>query len=176
LNSRAEQYQERCERFERAAAVLERQSRLLSNLRGSSFGVFVVAGLVGLFGDGGAPAFGLSGAAFVAFVLFVIRHGRVLAAEELEKRRARVNREALARVTGQWSELDDGAGLLPEDHPYAADLDLVGRRSLFQRISTARTPYGRRALAAMLDQPAPLEILHERQEAARALAPELELR
>jgi hypothetical protein len=148
----------------------------VSNLRGLAFGTFVIAGLVGIFGDDARWAFGPSVAALLAFVALITWHDRVFGEYDTERRHARVNRDALSRVTGEWQHLDDGAGLVPDDHPFAADLDIVGRGSLFQRVCTARTPRGRAALAAMLSEPADLPLLKRRQEAARALAPELELR
>jgi hypothetical protein len=176
VESRAEEYRARAERFEAAAEALERRSRLLSNLRGSSFGVFAIAGLFAAFGDTGTPVGALCGAGFLAFLGLIVVHDRIIRRQAEERRYARVNRDALSRVSGDLSKLDGGAGLIPDGHPYAADLDLVGSSSLFQRISTARSPRGRVALAAMLATPAPFDVLGRRQEAVRALAPELELR
>lgn len=64
----------------------------------------------------------------------------------------------------------------PANHVYAADLDLFGPGSLFERICTARTQLGRERLAQYLLQPAPMKESHERQEAVRELTGRDDLR
>ena len=69
-----------------------------------------------------------------------------------------------------------GLSFLDLNHPYAADLDLFGEGSLFERLCTARTRAGEEALASWLLAPAPLETLAERHEAVTELRPRLDLR
>ena len=69
-----------------------------------------------------------------------------------------------------------GLGLLDLNHPYAADLDLFGAGSLFERLCTARTRAGEEAIASWLLAPAPLDTLAERHEAIGELRPRLDLR
>ncbi|MGD1073173.1 MAG: DNA mismatch repair protein MutS [Bryobacteraceae bacterium] len=61
-------------------------------------------------------------------------------------------------------------------HPYAADLDLFGRGSLFELLSTARTRGGEALLAEWLKSAAPIDDLRARHEAIGELRPLLELR
>jgi hypothetical protein len=176
VNPRAETYQSRAQRFEAELGRLERRSRLVANLRGASFGLFVVGGLVGAFGSGSTAAYAASALGLLLFVALVVVHDRVFESERVARGWARVNRDALSRVGGHLQELDDGADLAPQAHPYASDLDLFGRGSLYQRVSVAHTPYGRRTLASWLLGPASVEDIRRRQGAVRALGPELELR
>lgn len=175
---RAKLYDERAAQFAAEAERLAARSRLLSNLRGVSFAVMVIAALVEAFSDAErmGAAVALAGAA--AFAFFVFRHGRVIRLEDEALRWERVNRNAKARVTDAWLELpDDGTAFAKEPaSAYADDLDLFGRGSLFQRVCTARTGFGQRALARLLTSTSSLEQVAERQEAARGLAPELETR
>ncbi len=60
----------------------------------------------------------------------------------------------IARLTHEWSSLDEGRDFIDQDHFYATDLDLFGRGSLFQLICSARTQTGRAALATWLKAPA----------------------
>ncbi len=79
----------------------------------------------------------------------------------------------LQRLQGDWhGEGDDGAEYEHPGHLYAADLNLFGHASLFQRLSTARTNVGKRQLAAYLQDPSPsvAESL-ARQAAIQELAP-----
>ncbi len=69
-----------------------------------------------------------------------------------------------------------GDSFLDLNHPYAADLDLFGRGSLFERLCTARTRAGEETLAAWLLAPAAPESIAERHEAITELRPRLNLR
>jgi hypothetical protein len=169
--ARAEQHRQACHR-------LERKSRLLSNLRGVTFATWIVAWGFALFGSAGAFAVVLGSVACAAFVVFVLVHARIVAAESLETRWVSANEDATARVSRDaWHELPTtGEQFRDPSHPYADDLDLFGRASLFQRLCVAKTHLGQARLAQYLLQPAlPAEIL-ARQAMIAALAPLLDLR
>jgi MutS-like protein len=63
----------------------------------------------------------------------------------------------IARLTHEWSSLDEGRDFIDQGHLYATDLDLFGHGSLFQLICSARTQTGRAALATWLKAPASRE-------------------
>lgn len=75
----------------------------------------------------------------------------------------------IARLTHEWSSLDEGREFSDQDHFYATDLDLFGHGSLFQLICSARTQTGRAALAAWLKAPASREEVLARQGAVAEL-------
>ncbi len=176
-NPVAEQYTARDRRFSAEAESLGKRSRLISNLRGVSFGVLVIAGLFAMFGSTRVVPGVLSLVGGVAFLVLVIVHARVIEREDEKRRYARVNRDALARCTGRFRELpENGARFADAAHPYADDLDVFGPGSLFQRVCVAHTRFGQAALARHFAEPATLKDVQERQEAVRALAPELETR
>jgi hypothetical protein len=173
----AELYAKRIERFGAEAERLAARSRLLSNLRGLSFGVAVIAFLFAAFGKHAGPAATIGVLSAIAFIALILLHARVLDAEDTARRWAQVNRSARARCTGTWQKLpNDGAHLREAAHPYADDLDLFGPGSLFQRISTAHTHFGERALRDFLLRIAPGAEIRARQQAVRELASELDLR
>jgi hypothetical protein len=62
------------------------------------------------------------------------------------------------------------------DHPYAADLDLFGKGSLFELLCTARTGAGEETLAAWLGAGAPPAVVRARQGAVEELRERLDLR
>lgn len=173
----SELYEKRAGTFTGRGEEHGARSRLISNLRGLSFGTLVVAGLFALFGKESRISAPIAAVGFVAFVALVIRHSRIILAEEDARRFARVNRDAKARVTGTWRTLpEDGARFADAAHPYSADLDVFGKGSLFQRISVAHTRFGQNALAEFLKKPATTGDVELRQEAVKALGGELEVR
>jgi len=103
-------------------------------------------------------------------------------------RRRRLERIDLTRLRDLYNRgvdrLEDrwmGAGVAGDEfaverHPYAADLNLFGAGSLFERLCTARTHLGRHALARYLQEPASLAEGQERQAAVRELAANAVLR
>jgi hypothetical protein len=170
-------YSDRAARFARDAEALGARSRLVSNLRGLAFGLFVVPGLMAFFEKAPSITGPLAGAGALLFAVLVAWHARVIEAEEDARRWARVNRDALARVTDRWHELpEDGKRFTNPAHPYADDVDLFGKGSLYQRISVAHTRFGQDALAGYLSAPASLAEIGRRQQAVRAFAPSLDER
>ena len=112
-----------------------------------------------------------------AFVVLVLWHERVIDKQRVADKTARIYDRGLARVEDRWA----GAGATGErfrvpDHVFADDLDLFGHSSLFQLLSTARTPIGEATLALWLLEPAAAHEILERQAAVRELSGNLDLR
>jgi hypothetical protein len=83
---------------------------------------------------------------------------------------------ALERLDDRWAgHGSSGERFLDARHPYAADLDLFGRGSLFELICTARTRIGERTLARWLLEPAGAEQIRRRQQAVDELRDNLDL-
>jgi hypothetical protein len=87
----------------------------------------------------------------IIFVVLVVAHDRVL------RRRAKFVRvtdfysRGLARLEDQWAGTgESGDRFFDAAHPYARDLDLFGKGSLFELLSTARTRAGEETLARWL--------------------------
>jgi hypothetical protein len=113
----------------------------------------------------------------MAFGALVVVHARVLASMQLARRGVTFYRRGLDRLDHAWA----GQGLTgdrfrDEAHPYAVDLDLFGRGSLFELLCTARTGSGESTLAGWLCAPASPDVVRARQEAVRELTPRLDLR
>jgi hypothetical protein len=112
-----------------------------------------------------------------AFVVLVVAHERLLREMEKRKRAARYYQRGLARLDGGWAGGgEDGARYLDPAHPYARDLDLFGKGSLFELLCTARTHIGEDTLARWLLRPAPPDAVRARQEAVEELRPRVDLR
>ena len=116
----------------------------------------------------------LPGAGFAALMAV---HDRLLRRLELRRRAAAWLERGLARLNGKWAGTGErGERYLDPAHSYAQDLDLFGKGSLFELLSTARTRSGEDTLAAWLLAPADAATVRARQEAVAELRPRLDLR
>jgi hypothetical protein len=113
----------------------------------------------------------------LVFVVLAVLHDRVLRARTRARRAAEFYEQGIARLTDTWAGTgESGERFLVPDHPYAADLDLFGRGSLFELVTTARIRAGEETLARWLLAPSPPTDVRARQEAVRELQPLLDLR
>jgi hypothetical protein len=111
------------------------------------------------------------------FIAVVLYHQRIRSLQSLARRAVAFYRAGLERMCGQ--RLDGGASgdeFNDEHHVYGADLDLFGRRSLYERLCTARTPMGAGTLARWLLAPAALQTIRERQTCVGELRARIDLR
>jgi hypothetical protein len=114
-------------------------------------------------------------AVFIALVWWQAQLDRDI---ERARRAIRFYDHGIARLENRWqgNSENGGARFLDPHHPYGGDLDLFGRASLFELLSTARTRGGEARLAQWLLAPAPLADLRTRHEAIDELRPMLDLR
>lgn len=113
----------------------------------------------------------------VAFVLIAAYHSRILRAQELARRATSFYRDGLARIEDRWAgHGQTGERFADPHHVYAADLDLFGRGSLFELLSTARIRMGEETLAKWLLSPSAVEQIEERHGAIGELRGEIDLR
>jgi hypothetical protein len=113
----------------------------------------------------------------VLFVALGRVQARITEARLRCERGASLYERGLARLDDRWIGLGaTGERFSDPAHPYAEDLDLFGRGSLFELLSIARTHVGEETLAEWLRSPASLEVVRKRQEAVTELRPKLDLR
>ncbi len=93
------------------------------------------------------------------------------------ERAAELYQLGVARIDDQWAGKGSGGErFLDRTHPYAEDLDLFGKGSLFELLSIARTRVGEHTLAGWLLTSATPSVISARQEAVIELRPALDLR
>jgi hypothetical protein len=165
-------YDENAARHSRDGEKEGHLSRLIARLRLATF--LVAAGIVVWTLWRGATPLPLVIAflLFVTFGILVAWHARVDERVAWHEALRFVNVRARARRARDWHALPDAdppAGIDLTDHPYALDLDLFGRASLFQWLGPAATPRGRTTLATWLLQAAPRAEVLERQAAIAEL-------
>jgi MutS domain V len=169
------EYEARLNRWRAGEQLLERQFIRIGNWR-LAVGIFeaVLAWLI--FGRHLAQPWTLA-LPVVVFVVLVAFHARVERGRTLARRAIRFYERGLARLAGEWAEAgSQGDEYRVADHIYADDLDLFGRASLFQFLSTARTRAGEQVLADWLLAPAEPAEASARQKAVQELAGRLDLR
>jgi hypothetical protein len=166
---------------ERVAAAGREEARLgaivdrVVNLRLLSFLVAVACAGVAWW-RGWPPLAIPAGAGLVAFIVLVAWHGRLSARQRRAALRRLINEEALLRLAREWDGLPGPVAAPPDDHPYAADLDVTGRASLLRLLDTTTTPVGSDTLTVWLLAPAEPAAVRGRQAAAAELADRLDLR
>ncbi|HYA16349.1 MAG TPA: hypothetical protein VEF06_02730 [Bryobacteraceae bacterium] len=156
------------------AALSQRSSRIAA-LR---LLVFLAAAAIAWFAIGGQLVIWWIAAPIAAFIALVSRQARLERDIERTRRAIRFFEHGIARLEHRWQGSSENGGIrfLDPHHPYAADLDLFGRASLFELLSTARTRGGEARLASWLLAPASPEELRARHEAVGELRPLLDLR
>ncbi len=98
------------------------------------------------------------------YAALAIFHEGVLRARRRAERAAALYRRGIGRIEDRWAGAGSaGVRFRDEKHVYGEDLDLFGGGSLFELLSTARTPMGEACLARWLLHPSPIPVVRERQ-------------
>jgi hypothetical protein len=104
-------------------------------------------------------------------------HARLHDALTRIERAERFYRRGIERLEGNWKGKGrTGDRFLERDHPYARDLDVFGKGSLFELLDITVSPWGTKTLASWLKHPAALDEVRLRQQAVSELRPLLDLR
>jgi len=179
LNNPQSEYIQRLE-ARRTALLHEQQlSRKIWLARRILFGVIVVMVLLAVDRQIAVGWLALPVAAFIALMAI---HQRLHRAEERLTRAVKFYERGLARLEDRWAGTGEacqlGEQFADKLHPYAEDLDLFGKGSLFELLSTARTKAGEEKLATWLLAPPPSLVseIRLRQAAVEELRNKLDLR
>ena len=170
-----DEYRTRLDRWRGEHSRSELLYRRLGNARLASGVLAVVAAALSLGAGRISPWWILL--PIVALIVLVVIHDRVDRALRRAGRGMAYYERALARLDNRWI----GAGSQGERfrdprHVFADDLDLLGRGSLFELLSTARTSMGERVLAGWLLTPGEPKEVAARQESVKELRPGVDLR
>lgn len=87
---------------------------------------------------------------FLPLFILVKIHNRFFIRKEWLETQARIIQEELQALSGDYSSFEDGKEYVNPKHPYSFDLDIFGRRSLFQSINRTCTFFGKNRLAKWL--------------------------
>ncbi len=173
MNPRSE-YQRRRDLWQQRCEATAARDDRLANVR---MAIFVAGGVViwRIFGHDAHIAW-----VFLPCVLFayaVIQHVRTQAERDRAQHLLDHYDRGLARLDADpRGDGHTGETYLAQDHPHALHLDLFGPRSVFARLSFARTRSGRACLASWLLEPADAPVLRARHAAIDATRLSLDLR
>jgi Ca2+/Na+ antiporter len=87
-----------------------------------------------------------------------------------------INRLEQQCLEGSFFEYADGSGYVNRDHPNSFDLDLFGHASVYQYINRTTSKPAADMLASWLKEPAGIDEINSRQQAAEELKPLIEWR
>ncbi|MCF6169738.1 MAG: hypothetical protein L3J66_02005 [Bacteroidales bacterium] len=153
-------------------ALLENSRRVIRQTAILRITVFTLT-VAGIYiatkhGMGWVAGTGLAG--FSAFIALAMRHAVLFKKKQWFETLVQINRQELDLLDGITEGHDEGRGFLDENHPFTYNLDIFGKRSLFQLINRSATQEGKQALASLLQNPVKDEkLLRQRQQAIAEL-------
>jgi len=169
------EYRQRLERWQGEHARNELLNRRLGNARLISGLLLVVVAAISLGAGRISPWWLLL--PLGALIVLVVIHDRVDRDLRRAGRGVAYYERALARLHNKWIGAgNQGERFRDPNHVFADDLDLFGRGSLFELLSTARTRMGERVLAGWLLTPSEPSEVAARQESVKELRPGVDLR
>lgn len=89
---------------------------------------------------------------FIPFFVLVKLHNRLFQEKTWTETEIRIYQEELQALQGNYSAFDGGKMYINPSHDYSYDLDLFGERSMFQALNRTCTCFGKKRLAAWLQQ------------------------
>lgn len=141
-------YTERLSLTEGQLQQVKKQSFRISMLRLALF----IAGIAGVYFFFNQTTLLIAGICltFLPFFILVKVHNRLFIRKEWLETQARIIQEELQALSDDYSSFEDGKEYVNPEHPYSFDLDIFGRRSLFQSINRTCTFFGKVRLAEWL--------------------------
>jgi MutS domain V len=170
-----EEYRARLEERRRVSEFEQKRFRRIGNARLAAGAAGIVVAFF-VFGEVVISPWWLviPGAIFAALVIV---HARIVERLERSLRAIQFYERGIARIENRWrGSGESGERFREPEHVYAEDLDLFGKGSLFELLSTARTRAGEDTLAHWLLAPASQDEVTARQRAVQELQPLLDLR
>ncbi len=170
-----ERYERRRDARRADVAALRRSDRRIGDARLAAFSLALASLAAASFTTAIAFWWALPFAA--AFLGLVFAHEPMRRRLDRAERAARLYERGLDRLDDRWAGTGvSGLRWLDEAHPYAADLDLFGDGSLFERLCQARTLAGEAMLAGWLTRGDSPAVIRDRQSGVAELRPCLDLR
>jgi len=170
-----DEYSSRLARWSQELARRQRTQGQLGNARLGA-GLLLAAVAAASLGPTWLSPWWLAAPGAVLLVLIAI-HPRMERALQRAIRAKAFYDRCVARMENRWAGSgSQGEALRDPNHVYADDLDVFGRGSLFDLLSTARTATGERTLASWLLAPGEHSTVTARQGAVAEMSSRLDLR
>lgn len=152
INTPQQNYQDLKSKYSTELNKITTQIKRISILRISVFlvgiiAIYFAAGYTALHVWTVAIVFGLS------FTWIVYYHVRLHKKKDVLARLLQINENEISAMSSDYSCFDAGAEFLNPGHPYAADLDIFGKGSIFQYLNRTSTIIGKKMLADWFASP-----------------------
>lgn len=160
-------------------AEFQKYSAMFNNIGYIKLAIFIVfiITLYLTFYKGFSYEFCVASIAVLLIQIFLwIYHSEIHNHINYDKAMIAINKQYLDRISGDWVNFTDiGEEFIDAEHPYACDLDIVGKKSLFQLLNVTHTWHGRHAFANdLLNSNYNAGELHLRQEAVSELSKDID--
>lgn len=163
-------FKQQVDRYEQQLMQIKRNIRQVASLRIS---IFLIT-LLGIYLTAGRTWAAVLSTAIVGFSLFgffVYRHVRLYKQKNRIKKLLEINENELRLMVRNTSHQANDLEFLDDSHPFADDLDIFGKRSLFKLLDRSATRMGRERLALTLSYPLKQkEQIKKRQQAVTELS------
>ncbi len=150
-------------------ASLAAKSKLFSTVRVVLFLAFITAIVYELNEREMQPAILLTIALTIILVVTVKLHNKVKAQLVLATSVVNLSKKELNKLESNYNGINGGNEFKEDQHPYSADLDLFGEKSIFQLINQTTSFFGKQKLAHWLLNNTDKEEIIRRQDAANEL-------
>lgn len=104
------------------------------------------------------------------FVYFVSRQSKYEKLKQYAKDIIAINENELNSIASKGNMYNSGESFLDDHHPYTSDLDIFGKKSLFELMNRCATGLGNNLLSSWLQKAANRDVIIQRQEAVKELS------
>jgi len=169
-------YQQQLEAQLRNLDHTKNRIRKTSIFRISSF-LLTILGIYISSGFGWIPIAIVTIVGFGLFIYFVIKHAQLFRQRKWLEALVKISRNELELLVGNTDQQVEGKQFITPNHTFIEDLDIFGKRSLFQLINRCATNGGTESLASTLSNPLKDKMqLNQRQFAIKELCGKSEWR
>lgn len=159
------------------AAAAQARERTHIHLGNAKVAIFIAAVIYTAFVLAADPSPTIYGIGLAIFIALSVWHELVMRALARAQAAVTFYKDGIARIEDRWMRDEPGGERFRDrNHPYADDLDVFGPSSLFQLLSSCRTPMGEERLAGWLLHPSTVPGIRERQARVGALRDRIDLR
>ena len=166
-------YNQRLQELQRRLSLLIKKKSNLAWLRFAS-AIGMIASIYFLWSVGLAIMLAVSITLLIVFVRLIFADTENNHAIQHTKHLIKINEDELKALQHDYHHLAEGNEFLQAEHPYANDLDIFGRASLFQYINRTTSEMGSHTLTAWLLSAADKKTIQQRHEAVKELTPKTE--
>lgn len=169
-------YENQLQEFSTTLETVKQQIRITSIIRIATFLVTVV-GIYFATSINWVAVTLVTVIGFGLFIWFVIKHARLFRQKLWFEALVKINQTEIKLLDGDSSGKYQGKEWIEPEHAFTSDLDIFGKKSLFQLIDRSATQHGRISLAHTLANPIKnSSLLKNRQQAIAELTDKAEWR